>query len=428
MASFITLERPWENQVLQFANYNVSLLFVHKIASDSKFFVGFDETKCYIQDLKANRTVRICNKCNGLYLFDVDNACKIVANSCIASCYVSKSLWHQRLGHRADKVLDILKPALNIDSHSVSNHLCDTCNKAKQTRKPFPLSEHKFTKIGQLDHLYVWCPYKIVRRDGFRYFLTVVDDFSRVVWVYMLKGKDDVYDSIISFVQIEKPKRPNDEGGFSSYDDGTELSPEFQDDDNPEETSIEENNKHPKGNVSDDADLVGDFYENLEFNSENADLPVNNVIDLEEDVYMTIPQGFSDKDDKNMVYKLVKSLYGVKQAPRKWNEKLVSVLKENDFVQFANDYSLFTKDNKVISLLVYVDDIVVTGNCVSEIDQFKIFLKSKFSIKDLGSLKYSLGIEVLNTGNDICLSQRKYCLESLKDYGLLGCKLVSTPM
>ncbi|GKB84555.1 ribonuclease H-like domain-containing protein, partial [Tanacetum coccineum] len=102
----------------------------------------------------------------------------------------------------------------------------------------------------------------------------------------------------------------------------------------------------------------------------------------------------------------------------------------NGFVQSSNDHSLFTKSksNKFIALLVYVDDIVITGNCVDEIDKFKIFLKSKFKIKDLGHLKYFLGIEVIKTGKDLCLSQRKYCLELLKEYGLLGCKPVSTPM
>ncbi|GJZ25372.1 putative RNA-directed DNA polymerase [Tanacetum coccineum] len=102
-------------------------------------------------------------------------------------------------------------------------------------------------------------------------------------------------------------------------------------------------------------------------------LDVNNTFlygDLEEDVYMTIPQGFSNKGNKNKGCKLVKFLYGLKQAPRKWNEKLVSILKEN-------------------------------GNYVNEIKQFKDFLKSKFNIKDLRSLKDFLEIEVIKTNNDI---------------------------
>ncbi|GJV11534.1 ribonuclease H-like domain-containing protein [Tanacetum coccineum] len=187
--------------VLVVPEYTVSLISVHKLSRDNKLFVGFDDNHCYIQDLKANKNVGIGRQFNGLYLFDVDSSCKkFVSNNCISSCFVSKTLWHQRLGHPADQVLDILKTTLNLDSQSAFDHLCDTCNKAKQTREPFPLSDHKSSKIGELVHLDVWGPYKITSRDGFKYFLTIVDDFSRAVWVYMLKGKDDVYDSIVSFV------------------------------------------------------------------------------------------------------------------------------------------------------------------------------------------------------------------------------------
>ncbi|GKC99172.1 ribonuclease H-like domain-containing protein, partial [Tanacetum coccineum] len=174
-------------------------------------------------DLKENRIVRIGKQYNGLYLSDGDNACKIVSNNCIASCFVSKPLWHQRLGHPADQVLDALKTTLNLDSHSTSDHFCETCNKAKQTREPFPLSDHKSTKIGELVHLDVWGPYKVTSRDGFRYFLTIVDNFFRVVWVYMLKGKDDFYDYIISFVQMIINQFETNIKVFRS-DNGTEVT------------------------------------------------------------------------------------------------------------------------------------------------------------------------------------------------------------
>ena len=84
--------------------------------------------------------------------------------------FFSRTLWHQRLGHPSDQVLHILKPSLNFNSPTESDHLCDTCHKAKQTREPFPLSEHKSTKLGQLVHLDVWGPYKITSRDGYKYF------------------------------------------------------------------------------------------------------------------------------------------------------------------------------------------------------------------------------------------------------------------
>ncbi|GKD97580.1 ribonuclease H-like domain-containing protein, partial [Tanacetum coccineum] len=118
------------------------------------------------------------------------------------------------------------------------------------------------------------------------------------------------------------------------------------------------------------------------------------------------------------------SLYGLKQAPRQWNAKLTYALIECDFVQSKSDYSLFTKkfSDVFIALLVYVDDIIITGNNLHEINKFKQFLKTKFMIKDLGKLKYFLGIEVLETPSGICLNQRKYCLELIDEFGLLASK------
>ncbi|GJZ07010.1 putative RNA-directed DNA polymerase [Tanacetum coccineum] len=151
---------------------------------------------------------------------------------------------------------------------------------------------------------------------------------------------------------------------------------------------------------------------------------------LEEDVYMKIPEGYASKSNENKVCKLKKSLYGLKQAPKKWNEKLVGVLSECGFTQSLNDHSVFVKsfDNVFIALLVYVDDIIISGNDLNEIIMFKSLLSSKFQIKDLGKLKYFLGIEVLEYGNDICLSQRKYCIELLHEFGMLGYKPTSIPM
>ncbi|GJT39843.1 hypothetical protein Tco_0939708 [Tanacetum coccineum] len=67
--------------VLVVPEYTISLLYVHNLSRDSKLFVGFDESNCYIQDLKANKNVEISKQYNGLYLFDVDNACKIVVEN-----------------------------------------------------------------------------------------------------------------------------------------------------------------------------------------------------------------------------------------------------------------------------------------------------------------------------------------------------------
>lgn len=82
----------------------------------------------------------------------------------------------------------------------------------------------------------------------------------------------------------------------------------------------------------------------------------------------------------------------------------------------------------MLFLLVYVDDMVICGNSENEIESLKRFLNNKFKIKDLGELKYFLGIEVLKTYSGMCLNQRKYCLELLHDYGLLACRPALTPL
>ncbi|GJR08028.1 ribonuclease H-like domain-containing protein [Tanacetum coccineum] len=160
-------------------------------------------------------------------------------------------------------------------------------------------------------------------------------------------------------------------------------------------------------------------------------LDVNNAFlygDLEEVVYMKPPEGYFPSDNK--VCRLNKSLYGLKQALRQWNAKLTSTLIENRFSQSKSDYSLYTKSDKgvFLALLVYVDDIIKTGNSISEIEKFKVFLKSKFMIKDLGQVKYFLGIEVVDTDKGICLNQRKYVLDLLSEYGMLACKPAKTPL
>ncbi|GKC03714.1 ribonuclease H-like domain-containing protein [Tanacetum coccineum] len=150
--------------------------------------------------------------------------------------------------------------------------------------------------------------------------------------------------------------------------------------------------------------------------------------DLGEVVYMKPPEGYFPSDNK--VCRLKKSLYGLKQAPRQWNAKLTSTLIENGFSQSKSDYSLYTKSDKgvFLALLVYVDDIIITSNSISKIEKFKVYLKSKFMIKDLGKLKYFLGIEVVDTDKGMCLNQRKYVLDLLSKYGMLAYKRAKTPL
>lgn len=161
-------------------------------------------------------------------------------------------------------------------------------------------------------------------------------------------------------------------------------------------------------------------------------LDVNNAFlhgDLDEEVYMKIPPGFSSKGEERVCH-LNKSLYGLKQASRNWFAKFSSALAEAGFTHSKANYSLFicTRGCHLTIVLVYVDDIIITGDDPLSISILKKFLHSRFHIKDLGHLKYFLGIEVARSRKGIYLSQRKYTLDILSDLGHLGGRPCTFPM
>ncbi|KZV33236.1 Cysteine-rich RLK (receptor-like protein kinase) 8 [Dorcoceras hygrometricum] len=108
---------------------------------------------------------------------------------------------------------------------------------------------------------------------------------------------------------------------------------------------------------------------------------------------MDIPPGFESESTVNKVCKLQKALYGLKQSPRAW-------------------FHRFT-EGKLTVIIVYVDDIVLTGNNADEMVHIKALLSKEFEMKDLGHMKYFLGMEVARSSQGISVSQRKYILDLL---------------
>ncbi|KAL6321073.1 hypothetical protein AAG906_012065 [Vitis piasezkii] len=128
---------------------------------------------------------------------------------------------------------------------------------------------------------------------------------------------------------------------------------------------------------------------------------------------------------------LIKSLYGLKQSPRAWFDRLTRVVKKHGFIQCQADHTLFMKHSKegeMTLFIVYVDDIIITGDDEEGIGNLKKLLAREFEIKDLGQLRYFLGMEVGRTKEGIVVTQRKYVLDLLQETGMLGCKPVDTPM
>lgn len=153
--------------------------------------------------------------------------------------------------------------------------------------------------------------------------------------------------------------------------------------------------------------------------------------DLEEDVFMCVPPGFERIYGKDKVCKLKKSLYGLKQSPRAWFDKFGRAVKNQGYCQSQADHTMFYRrspEGKLTVLIVYVDDIIITGDDYEEIRRLKKKLAQEFELKDLGSLKYFLGMEFARSKDGIFVNQRKYILDLLNETGLLGCKAVETPV
>lgn len=152
--------------------------------------------------------------------------------------------------------------------------------------------------------------------------------------------------------------------------------------------------------------------------------------DLEEEIYMDVPPGFGSNTGQ-VVCRLKKALYGLKQSPRAWFGRFAKVMLNLGYKQSQGDHTLFVKHSAlggVTALLVYVDDIIVTGDDLEGMGNLKQCLVKEFEVKELGKLKYFLGIEVAHSREGIFISQQKYIVDLLLETGKLGCKPAETPI
>ncbi|GJX55513.1 retrovirus-related pol polyprotein from transposon TNT 1-94 [Tanacetum coccineum] len=151
---------------------------------------------------------------------------------------------------------------------------------------------------------------------------------------------------------------------------------------------------------------------------------------LREEVYVSQPDGFVDKDNPNHVYKLKKALYGLKQAPRAWYDMLSSFLISQDFSKGSVDPTLFIRrDGKELLLVqIYVDDIIFAASTPELCDLFSKIMCSKFKMSMMGKISFFLGLQISQSPRGIFINQSKYALESLKKYGFDSCDPVDTPM
>jgi hypothetical protein len=148
------------------------------------------------------------------------------------------------------------------------------------------------------------------------------------------------------------------------------------------------------------------------------------------EVYVSQPPGFIDPLHPNKVYRVVKALYGLHQAPRAWYATLASYLLENGFQRGKIDQTLFIKQHKKDLLLVqvYVDDIIFGSTRKEMCLEFEKLMKDKFQMSSMGELTFFLGLQVKQSSEGIFISQDKYVAEILRKFQFADSKIASTPM
>ncbi|GJR94670.1 ribonuclease H-like domain-containing protein [Tanacetum coccineum] len=397
--------------VLVVPEYCVSLMSVHKVARDSKLVIAFDEMHCYVmnQDLRKGKILGTGKQIGGLYYFDGNQA--IPFNKM------------ELLRGNIDTFLILPTSVLNGKSpyDLVYN-------------KPSPLKHLR--SFGCLAYATILNSHD---KFGSRSEKCVLVGYSNSKKGYKLSSLDNK--QVIYSRQGSKStfafSNENDAG--HSQDADASASESFATDE-VKNSSSEGNDLHDQtqDNVSQDNNGV----QNLRRSSRTSVFP-KNINDFIVD--SKVKYGL----EKNNTWEIVdlpirrkaigsKWVWKIKYKPNgeieRYKARVVAkAFNQREGIDRADEISsrervLLLRLVTVRSLLVYVDDIIIIGNSLAEIKKVKQFLKTKFMIKDLGKLKYFLGIEVLDTPKGICLNQRKYCLKLIDEFRLLAGKPSNLPM
>nr|GEV55435.1 ribonuclease H-like domain-containing protein [Tanacetum cinerariifolium] len=425
--------------VLVVTGYCVSLLSMNKLIRDIKMFVGFNENKCYIQDLKREKILGTGSEPGGLYFFDVNKSNFIGRNQSdrLTATQIDDQKWFEGNVQNVSQ----FSPTQNIDDvQTPVLRWSERKSKLPVRFNDYILSSNvkygienyvSYSRLSSVNMCFATSLNKSIEP------IRLPEALSDPDWVEAMNNETEALNRNNTWTICDLPIGRKPIGGKWMWKIKYKTSGEIKrykarlvskGFSQKERFNFDETFSHVVKMVTVRCLISIDVVNKWPL----YQLDVNNVFlygDLVEDVYMTLPDGYNNVD-KSKVCKLDKSLYGLKQALRQWNAKLTTALVEHGFEQSKFDYSLYTKHRSgmFIVLLVYVDDIVITGSDIDGINEFKLFLSTKFLIKDLGSFKYFLGIEVINNDLGLCMTQRKYCMELLHEYGLLAAKPIDIPL
>ncbi|XP_026429105.1 uncharacterized protein LOC113325087 [Papaver somniferum] len=207
-------------RVLYVPDLRCNLISLTCLIKDLKCIVTLTDKLCVIQDRTTRTLIGVGEERDGVDIFH--SGAQIMAHRVTTG--ENYYLWHKRLGHPSNKIISLLPGMNKVDCQKFLNEPCDTCFKAKQTRASFPISENKANDIFSLVHCDVWGPCRTSSSCGAHYFLTIVDDHSRCVWVYLMAHKTEVVKNFQSFCAMAKTQFDRHVKKDRS-DNGTEFRP-----------------------------------------------------------------------------------------------------------------------------------------------------------------------------------------------------------
>ncbi|PKU80705.1 Retrovirus-related Pol polyprotein from transposon TNT 1-94 [Dendrobium catenatum] len=188
------------NNIHQVPNLSFNLLSIYQLTRDNNCTVSFNCHGYQIKDTMTNR-ILLQGPCHrGLYSVRSKQPASDLA---LISIKTVPDLWHLRLGHPANTTLQHLSVLSQICT-KLSNNSCNTCHVAKSRQLSFPVSNSITTHSFALIHSDVWGPSPTISLQGFRYFVTFIDDFSNFCWVFPLAHKSEVTNKFILFSKMVK--------------------------------------------------------------------------------------------------------------------------------------------------------------------------------------------------------------------------------
>ena len=182
--------------VLYLPDFRLNLLSVSQLTKELGYRVVFDPDVCMIQDPIRGLMIGKGDQISNLYVLNAMDMASSISLQQFASCssvVVDVGLWHSRLGHPSMSKTDSIIDVLGLKHMNKEPFHFAICPLAKQKRLSFPSQNNMSSHAFDLLHIDTWGPFSVSTTEGYKYFLTIVDDHTRVTWIYLMRTKDQCF-------------------------------------------------------------------------------------------------------------------------------------------------------------------------------------------------------------------------------------------